>query len=44
MKQMMARGKPVNPWEVDYSAEEEKRSAGKKDTESLLDKAKSFSF
>ena len=42
----MAMGKAAaqaNPWAVDYNPELEDKSAGK-ESESLLDKAKSFSF
>lgn len=42
MKKAMARGKPVNPWEVDYDPAQERASV--KESETLLDKAKSFSF
>jgi hypothetical protein len=43
MKKAMARGgKPVNPWEVDFNPEMAKSST--KEAETLLDKAKAFSF
>lgn len=40
MKKAMAKGKPVNPWEVDYDP----AKSSTKETETLLDKAKAFSF
>lgn len=42
MKKAMARGKPVNPWEVDFNPEI--AQSGPKEAETLLDKAKAFSF
>lgn len=42
MKKAMARGKPVNPWEVDFDPAQAKSST--KESETLLDKAKAFSF
>jgi len=42
----MAAGRAAveaNPWAVDYDAEKAKKAGGK-ETESLIDKAKSFSF
>jgi hypothetical protein len=42
MKQAMASGKNANPWDVDYDPE--KASKSTKDTETLVDKAKSYSW
>lgn len=48
MKRQMAAGKQAaleNPWNVDYNTEmAQKSTQGKGGEESLLDKAKSFSF
>jgi hypothetical protein len=47
MKKQMAKGKAAaqsNPWEVDYNAEMDTKSLTGKQPETLLDKAKSFSF
>jgi hypothetical protein len=41
-KQMARGGKPANPWEVDFNPDLAKQST--KEQETLLDKAKSFSF
>ncbi len=42
IKKQMAAGKPINPWEVDFDADKATKST--KESETLLDKAKSFSF
>jgi hypothetical protein len=42
MRKAMAQGKPANPWEVDYDADKAAKST--KESETLMDKAKSFSF